>query len=1003
MKIDNNISLFYISQSGKGPDTCQYTTNVKEIVNVADGTTQQAWMELLHKAAHNTIAIVDVDRMHSISARKVIESHLTQNNRNVISYVGTSPEGKGAKFFFTNGWKTDSEITASPMFIIDRRRAMKAFYGAELADNAVCAMGYSLQKSCYRYNRVEQLNNGKGCETPTNLWKRYTIDIPVTSAKILFKPSEWKSLSFGHYNALTRSLMYLFAIFAFIYMPFISADYGISGDEFVDMRHCGYVLDYFANGDKTALDQPKTALHLYGNGTQVIAEIVSRTFGADDPFIVRHALNALVGALGVLITGLLAMRLGGGVAGLLGVLLMFFTPRYFGHAMNNMKDLSFAVGYIMAIYYFIRTQDNYPRLKFRYVCGAAIGIFLAMGTRSGGLMLYPYFFFIAGLYYLEQVGWKDCLKLYKNRFIISNYLALIVPILLVGYIASIALWPYGIEQPFTGMVKSLKQFTNYNVGLRTIFDGEQMMSTMLPWRYAPQYLMISTPIITLIGLFAMAVWSCVRLVTKRRFSPIMVFLFFAVIFPVFWVIYQKSNLYGGIRHLLFVVPIMVCLAAVLWSKLVTAKTKAVRIVAIVVLVGGFTLPVKHMVANHPNDYVYFNELVGNLSGAYGDYETDYYYNSLYNSSEWFKKNVLSGSDSSVIIATNHAEIMKHYFRKYPNVRIKYARFYDKYAADWDYAIYGNVYINSFQLKQGLFPPVNCMYSPNVDGLPMSVVFKRNGKSELLALEAIKAEQPQRAIPLLKTAIDKNPQAEELWSKLGNAYRLSNYPDSALHSYEEAIALHPYLNEPLYFISNLYKDMGQYDKALRAANKILEENQYAVMAYISKMNTYMAMEKDKEAINAANAVLRIDPKNQAAHDIAGNILFKHQNYDQALDLYNKLMQMTNNIVYATKVADCLCRMGRPKECEALLENIYKAKIDFAPAQRVSARLALTQGKMDKADSLLKDMDNNDTDVLILKAISAAKRKDKVTARTFAQEVLNKNSKHREAIGLLKELQ
>ena len=32
-----------------------------------------------------------------------------------------------------------------------------------------------------------------------------------------------------------------------------------------------------------------------------------------------------------------------------------------------------------------------------------------------------------------------------------------------------------------------------------------------------------------------------------------------------------------------------------------------------------------MLLNHPYEYIYYNQLVGGLNGAYGNYETDYYY------------------------------------------------------------------------------------------------------------------------------------------------------------------------------------------------------------------------------------------------------------------------------------------------------------------------------------------------------------------------------------------
>lgn len=38
-------------------------------------------------------------------------------------------------------------------------------------------------------------------------------------------------------------------------------------------------------------------------------------------------------------------------------------------------------------------------------------------------------------------------------------------------------------------------------------------------------------------------------------------------------------------------------------------------------------PIAAMRELHPNEYIYFNELIGGLPGAYGNYDTDYYGNS----------------------------------------------------------------------------------------------------------------------------------------------------------------------------------------------------------------------------------------------------------------------------------------------------------------------------------------------------------------------------------------
>ena len=45
-------------------------------------------------------------------------------------------------------------------------------------------------------------------------------------------------------------------------------------------------------------------------------------------------------------------------------------------------------------------------------------------------------------------------------------------------------------------------------------------------------------------------------------------------------------------------------------------------------------PLKFMIANPPYFYLYYNQFVGGLKGAYANYETDYYYVSQTEASEW---------------------------------------------------------------------------------------------------------------------------------------------------------------------------------------------------------------------------------------------------------------------------------------------------------------------------------------------------------------------------------
>ena len=69
------------------------------------------------------------------------------------------------------------------------------------------------------------------------------------------------------------------------------------------------------------------------------------------------------------------------------------------------------------------------------------------------------------------------------------------------------------------------------------------------------------------------------------------------------------------------------------------------IVAVLVAAGLFH-PLRHIIRNHPNTYIYFNEWSGGINNTYGRFETDYYANSLKPASDYFLENILPGMESS---------------------------------------------------------------------------------------------------------------------------------------------------------------------------------------------------------------------------------------------------------------------------------------------------------------------------------------------------------------------
>lgn len=800
---------------------------------------------------------------------------------------------------------------------------------------------------------------------------------------------------------LYRTAMWLFVFFCYVYMPYISKDYGVTGDEFVDHRHAGYVLDYFAQGDKAALNQPQTTLHLYGNIVQVITAAICRWFHVDNYYELRHTVGGIVGATGILAAGLMGLRWGGGLCGLLSVLLLFFTPRFFGHSMNNLKDVPFAVGYMLSLYYTVRLFDTYPVFRRKYIAGLVLGITLALGTRSGGLILYPLLFMYAGLYYILYYGIRDFYKFRKHARAVGRILGVLSVVVAGSYVLSILLWPFALQKPLTAVVDSLTKFTNYSIGLRTIFDGEQMMSNMLPWKYAPKYLCIGMPVVTLAGFFAYMLYSAVR---KKEFSLISFFLLFAAIFPVYWVIHSHSNLYGGIRHMLFVMPPMVVIAARFWSEIMNRCRGYLKLLPCTVFVGLSALPAAHVFRNHPNEYVYFNEFAGGLKGVYGNYETDYYFNSLKESADWFKKNVLPDlpKDTTTVIVTQASNIVDYYFRKDSNVRVIYSRYYEKHAKDWDYGIWGNVYVSSHQLKNGLFPPAGLLYAPRVDGFPVSCVVERETKAELQGFAFERRQKYEQAIEVFREYCGEHPLNEEVWARLGKMYYMTGQLGEAQEVLGQALALHPDLIEALYVSALLNIDLKNFAEARRYVDRILAGNASSADGLYLKAVVCYKQKQYQHAIAALNTLLAYRPNFDRAHLLAGDIFRDNERYGQAAKMYEQAIAYRNSVSSVVQLADMWVRLKRYDRAEEQLKKAMGMQASYYPIYKVMVRMYLQLNQWKEAGEVLKQLENinNDAELFVLRARYAEARHDAANAGAMLEQALKLDSENAEALKMKK---
>ncbi|MBX7107831.1 MAG: glycosyltransferase [Chitinophagales bacterium] len=629
-------------------------------------------------------------------------------------------------------------------------------------------------------------------------------------------------------DAIFRMLFAVATVLLFFIMATLSFQFGITGDERVQKDYGEKVLDYFTTlgKDKAALEFKN--LYFYGGFFDMLCAAANRYIGILDPYDMRHLLNAVFGFLMIFFAALIAQRLGNWRSGFIALVLLSVSPQLFGQSMNNPKDIPFAAAYAFSIYQFFKWITELPKPSIRTLIYASLGIAVAIGIRVGGLIL------VGILLVFLVTEWLFNKSVREKIMQQGAFLRLVKHVMLVsaaGYFGALLFWPYGLEAPFTNPFKALREMQNFSTTIRILFAGKHIMSNEVPWNYIPTWISITTPLIILFPAILMVAAS---FFTRKilRWEHIML-LTFAIVFPWAYAVYKKSSLYDGLRHFLFIVPLLTVLAALFFEVLFrAAKNKLLTGVTALALVAGVALPLSWSIKNHPNEYCYFNEFTGGINGAYGNYETDYWMNSIRETSEWFhQQNDLMGGQKKITVATNCIEPVKYYFRNdTARVNVIYVRYYSRASKDWDYGIFYSRFIDQSQLKNKSWPNTHTIYTAKADNVPLSIVVERKDKSDFYAVAAMDSKNFAAADSLYSLAVKYDPKNEEALAGLGTAQLQLNDPQKAIQSITQSLQIYPANFTALSLLGLAYAQAGKTEQAIQLLNQSLQSNPNNPQAY-----------------------------------------------------------------------------------------------------------------------------------------------------------------------------
>jgi hypothetical protein len=423
----------------------------------------------------------------------------------------------------------------------------------------------------------------------------------------------------------------LFWILVASLLPFMvtaSVDFGVTWDEFDRHKNGVAILEYFQG--KSTREQAHYGT-MYPGLFDVIPAWLERHYTVDR-YILRHKVNAVFGWIGILFAGLLAGRLFGPWSGILAVVLLAASPRYFAHSMNNPKDLPFAAMGVVVLYGLSRLSSRWPYLTVGTGAALAVALGLALGTRPGALLYFGYLpLLLLAILIVQWISVARRTAVWIPRIHWTAPVQLVARVSLVivaGLLVGTIFWPWAQAEPFTRPFEALNRAAGYDWDGLVLFDGRRGPASELPSSYLPTWFLITTPPVVLAGM-VLSILAPVRGWGWQRVA-----LWSAALLPIALIIARKSMVYDGMRHVLFAYPPMAVLAASGWAALLTYRQRWLRVGGLALLLAGLANVLAFDVRSHPNEAAYINELAGGPAGAFGRYELDYWGNCVLQAVEW---------------------------------------------------------------------------------------------------------------------------------------------------------------------------------------------------------------------------------------------------------------------------------------------------------------------------------------------------------------------------------
>jgi tetratricopeptide (TPR) repeat protein len=374
---------------------------------------------------------------------------------------------------------------------------------------------------------------------------------------------------------------------------------------------------------------------------------------------------------------------------------------------------------------------------------------------------------------------------------------------------------------------------------------------------------------------------------KNKNAAILYFVLFTAFFPLAYIIYSKSNVYHAWRHVLFIFPSVMVMVAFGWQSILLFFEKMkIKLVGFALLFFLAVEPAWFIAYSFPNTVTYHNQLVGGVKGAYGNYEVDYYYNSMKQCADWFKKNELPKykSTDTIMIMSNAVHLLSKYFPEPKNVKMDYIRYAERNTKKWDYLIMHIALIPAEDIKSGTWMPASTVYKADIQGKTLCAVIKRPSYDDMKAYDFLQQNQIDSALHYFNLYLTKDSGNTSVLNMVSNIYMQTNRMAEAEQYINRSYRIDSSSMETKQMKGILCLQKNDFATAQLLFSQLLSENPQYAKGYFYLAIAQMNLGSLDAALSNFNTASQDESVRTNCYRYMGDIYSKKGNQQQAMKFY-----------------------------------------------------------------------------------------------------------------------